>query len=164
MLQASVSLVSTKSPATLPCKNLLTPHLSQYVLMRVSQIWVVWTSKGARGGMIEMDYHQVHTNPLWHTPWQLLGGLGFLKTIQIRIRWPDYSKLCPALARLTAFSTRRFIFSPQHNLARFAKFPCLRLFFQWAWQKRFILIYQRKKLHMIILCFPLYNPFYVNKC
>ena len=35
------SSFQTKSPATKPCKNLCTPHLFHYVLMRVSQIWVV---------------------------------------------------------------------------------------------------------------------------
>ena len=35
------SFFQTKSPATKPCKNLRTPHLFHYVLMRVSQILVV---------------------------------------------------------------------------------------------------------------------------
>ena len=54
----------------------------------------------------------------------MLGGFGFLKPVQIRLQSRS-SEL--AQAKLTAFSRRRFIFSPQHNLSRFEilEFPCL---------------------------------------
>ena len=45
------SLYQIKPPAMLPCKNLLTPHLFLYVLMRVSQILVVPYSPSQPSGL-----------------------------------------------------------------------------------------------------------------
>ena len=39
--------------------------------------------------------------------------------------------------------------------SKILEFPCLKLFFQWAWQKK-LSWFNNIKLHMIILCFPLY--------
>ena len=46
------SVYKIKPPAMLPCNNTLTPHLFPYVLMRVSQIWVV-SQRVSQSGIIQ---------------------------------------------------------------------------------------------------------------
>ena len=115
------------------------------------------------GGFIEMDYrlpsqvHTVLTNALAIVGWTRLRLPE--APVQIRLQCQNcifYILKCSAKDWLPSqdgdlFSVLNIIYQDSKIL----EFPCLKLFFQWAWQKK-LSWFNNIKLHMIILCFPLY--------
>ena len=79
------SFYQIKPPTTLPCKNVLTPHLFQNVLMKVSQILVVLTGAqyGAAVKMFPMYLLSGSTMRLIKQMWFII----FALMVRLFVQW-----------------------------------------------------------------------------